>query len=492
MLWFMMEFEWHDLNTPLSICIWLLSIIFIKIISHSSKRFTIVPDSALLILVGFAAGSIMDRFWSHEIYLDPDFFFLYLLPPIALDAGYALPNQAFFENFGTIVLYAVIGTIWNIVSIGFILFMASSFFSISLHLLDLFLFSTFISAVDPVAVLSVFEEIKVNRLLYICVFGESLLNDAVTIVVYHALAAMVKIGPENLEADDFIKALISFFLVSFGGILIGIVGAALTGLTTKYSNKQQVLQPLICLIIPYLSYLVAESVHFSGILAIVLCGLMMKQYLAGNLSKQSLVTTSYFLKTLSTSCEAIIFVFLGLSTVSKKHDWDSVFIGVTLFACFICRFIGTYFLTCLANRGRYQKINLVDQFIMAYGGLRGAICYGLVMTLDKDAVVAKEMFASTTIIVILTTVFLQGATIRPLVRLLDVKTEPENQETLVEHVISDVRDDIMEGIEAVAGIQGSQWFRQKLSRFNNDYILPCMVRNQKTRADELLAICDKQ
>ncbi|MCP9265085.1 Sodium/hydrogen exchanger [Dirofilaria immitis] len=365
-----MEFEWHDLNTPLSICLWLLSIILAKIISHSSKRFTIVPDSALLILVGFAVGSILDRFWPHEIYLHP-----------ALDAGYALPNKAFFENFGTIILYAVIGTVWNIISI-----------------------------VDPVAVLSVFEEIKVNRLLYICVFGESLLNDAVTVVMYHALAAMAKIEPENLEANDFIKALASFFLVSFGGILIGIVGATLTGLATN----------------------------------IVLCGLMMKQYLAGNLSKQSLVTTS------------------------------------------------TYFLTCLANRGRHQKINLVDQFIMAYGGLRGAICYGLVMTLDKDAVLAKEMFASTTIIVILTTVFLQGATIKPLVKLLDVEVEPDKDETLVEQVISDVRDDIMEGIEAVAGIQRSQRIRQKISNFNNDYILPCIVRNQRTRADELLAIYDKQ
>ncbi|VDO77072.1 unnamed protein product [Onchocerca flexuosa] len=111
--------------------------------------------------------------------------------------------------------------------------MASPFFSTSLPWIDIFLFSTSISAVDPVAVLSVFEEIKVNRLLYICVFGESLLNDAVTIVMYHALAAMAKIESENLEADDFIKALISFFLVSFGGILIGIVGATITGLVTK-------------------------------------------------------------------------------------------------------------------------------------------------------------------------------------------------------------------------------------------------------------------
>lgn len=457
---------------------------FINYFSQNNKRLAIVPESALLIVVGFAAGSILDRFWPYEIYLHPDFFFLYLLPPIALDAGYALPNQAFFRNFGTIILYAVVGTICNIILIGFILLMASPFFSTSVPWIDLFLFATLISAVDPVAVLSVFEEINVNKLLYICVFGESLLNDAVTIVLYHALVAMAKIGPENLEVQDFIKAPISFFLVSFGGLLIAI--------KFRYSNKQQVLQPLICLLIPYFSYLIAESVHLSGILAIVLCGLMMKQYLAGNLSNQSLVTTRYFLKTLSSSCEAIIFVFLGLSMVSKKHDWDWIFIVVTLFACFICRFFGTYLLTYLANKSREQKISLVDQFIMAYGGLRGAICYGLVMTLDKDILPTKEMFVSTTVIVILFTVFLQGATIKPLVRLLNVEIEEEHHKTLIGQIINVARDDIMAGIEAVVGVHGAQWYRQKLTNVNDNYVLPCMVRNQTTKADKLLAIYEQQ
>ncbi|VDN45280.1 unnamed protein product [Gongylonema pulchrum] len=100
------------------------------------------------------------------------------------------------------------------------------------------MFATLISAVDPVAVLSVFEEINVNRLLYICVFGESLLNDAVTIVLYHALVVMAKIGPENLETQDFITVPLSFVLVSFGGILIGIVGAAVAGLVTKYLRAE--------------------------------------------------------------------------------------------------------------------------------------------------------------------------------------------------------------------------------------------------------------
>jgi NhaP-type Na+/H+ or K+/H+ antiporter len=64
-------------------------------------------------------------------------------------------------------------------------------------------------------------------------------------------------------------------------------------------------------------------------------------------------------------------------------------------------------LTKLLNRGRVQKIGIVDQFIMAYGGLRGAVCYGLVMSLDSVKVPAKNMYATTTIVVILFTVFIQ-------------------------------------------------------------------------------------
>uniref|UniRef100_A0A0K0D5N7 Na_H_Exchanger domain-containing protein n=1 Tax=Angiostrongylus cantonensis TaxID=6313 RepID=A0A0K0D5N7_ANGCA len=104
------------------------------------------------------------------------------LPPIALDAGYFLPNNAFFTNIGTILLYAVVGTLFNIIAIAGIIYVFSPLYQWTLPFIDILLFSTLISAVDPVAVLSVFEEIHVNQLLYICVFGESLLNDAVTIV----------------------------------------------------------------------------------------------------------------------------------------------------------------------------------------------------------------------------------------------------------------------------------------------------------------------
>ncbi|VDK43377.1 unnamed protein product, partial [Cylicostephanus goldi] len=110
--------HWHDVNTPLLISAWLFMIIMARILFHRSNVLArIFPESALLIVLGLIVGLILDELWVLDIYLHPDLFFLYLLPPIALDAGYFLPNNAFFMNFGTILLYAVVGTIFNIVAI---------------------------------------------------------------------------------------------------------------------------------------------------------------------------------------------------------------------------------------------------------------------------------------------------------------------------------------------------------------------------------------
>ena len=99
-----------------------------------------------------------------------------------LEAGYFMPARAFFANIGTILMYAVIGTLFNTLTIGFSLYGISVGFDIGISLLECLTFSSLISAVDPVAVLAVFEEIHVNEVLHILVFGESLLNDAVTVV----------------------------------------------------------------------------------------------------------------------------------------------------------------------------------------------------------------------------------------------------------------------------------------------------------------------
>jgi hypothetical protein len=129
------EFHWSHVSAPLSISTWLAVVIIAKIgryirftdlpnlndilAFHTSKRLvTIFPDSALLIVLGLIFGGCLHFVWPHEIYLLPELFFLYLLPPIVLDAGYFMPIPAFFNNLITILVYAVVGTLWNVFAIG--------------------------------------------------------------------------------------------------------------------------------------------------------------------------------------------------------------------------------------------------------------------------------------------------------------------------------------------------------------------------------------
>lgn len=147
----------------------------------------IIPESCLLIVLGLIIGAILHygKITSASSYvIDADIFFIYLLPPIIFDAGYFMPVRAFFDNIGTILLLAVVNTCISAGLIGISLYgvALAGWVGRPIGILNCFIFSSLISAVDPVAVLSVFEEVHVNQMLYIIVFGESLLNDGVTVV----------------------------------------------------------------------------------------------------------------------------------------------------------------------------------------------------------------------------------------------------------------------------------------------------------------------
>lgn len=227
----------------------------------------IFPESCLLIVIGVVVGVILHFATSvHVSPLTPTTFFFYMLPPIILDAGYFMPNRLFFDNIGTILLMAVIGTIFNTGLIGLCLWACgkTGIFGVTIPVLHIFLFSALISAVDPVAVLAVFEEIHVNEILYIVVFGESLLNDAVTVVLYHMFETYNEM--DKIMVTDAIKGVASFFVVALGGTIIGVIWGFLTGLVTRFTDHVRVIEPIFIFIMAYLAYLNAEMFHMSGIL----------------------------------------------------------------------------------------------------------------------------------------------------------------------------------------------------------------------------------
>lgn len=145
-----------------------------------------MPESCLLIIVGALVGAIIFG-TDHKSppVMDSNIYFLYLLPPIVLEGGYFMPTRPFFENIGSILWWAGLGALVNAVGIGLSLYLICQIKAFGLsdvNLLQNLLFGSLISAVDPVAVLAVFEEARVNEPLYMMIFGEALLNDGISVV----------------------------------------------------------------------------------------------------------------------------------------------------------------------------------------------------------------------------------------------------------------------------------------------------------------------
>jgi len=484
--------EFERVEIPFIIALWIFVSSLAKIGFHMTpKLHHIFPESCLLIVVGIIIGFLLFLTSEHPpSTLTPNVFFLFMLPPIILDAGYFMPNRLFFDHLGTILLMAVVGTIFNVITIGLALWGCGQAGIYGEHdtpgLLETFLFSSLISAVDPVAVLAVFEEIQVDEVLYIVVFGESLLNDAVTVVLYNMFESYVEIEEENITVADIGKGFASFIVVAGGGTIIGIIWGYVTGFVTRFTNHAPILEPMFVFTMAYLSYLCAEIFHMSGILAITFCGITMKNYVERNVSNKSQTTIKYAMKMLSSSSETIIFMFLGVATIHDEHVWNWWFTILTIVFCTIFRCLGVLILIGLANRYRLHKLGAVDQFVMMYGGLRGAVAFALVLLVDAHVVPHAHMFVTTTIAMVYWTVFVQGITIKPLVKFLNVKTSQDKEPSMNERISGRFIDHIMAGMEGILGEFGHLHLRDRYKHIDNKYIKPCLLRENHVKDPKII------
>ncbi|XP_010785183.1 sodium/hydrogen exchanger 3-like, partial [Notothenia coriiceps] len=210
---------------------------------------------------------------------------------------------------------------------------------------------------------------------------------------------------------------------------------------------------------------------------IVFCGMCCQKYINTNMDERSVTTVRYVMKVLANGSETIIFVFLGISAIDKTiWVWNTGFILLTLFFIFVYRFIGVFFLTWILNRYRLVRVEFIDQLIMSYGGLRGAVAYGLATMLDEAKIKEKNLMVCTSLIVVYFTVILQGITMKPLVNWLKVKRAAVTDITLVEKLQNKVFDHMLVAIEDISGQIGHNYMRDKWNHFEEKWMSRILMK----------------
>ncbi|CAI2353002.1 unnamed protein product [Caenorhabditis sp. 36 PRJEB53466] len=484
--------KWHEMEFVFVAVLWILATCACKIVFTKIKKqnewINTVPESALQILLGLLLALLF--YWTRLdvkfFVFDAHTFFAFLLPPIIFDAGYFMPNRELFGNFDGIMMFAVVGTVFNTFAIGICLAVLNElkWFSVETSTSEMLLFASLISAVDPVAVIAVFEEMHVNKPLFVTAFGEALFNDAISVVLFGIFKSFASTSTDSVSTFwDYFLGILAFFVVSLGGVLIGIVSAFGCGLATKFTENTPVISALLVFVVAYFGYVVSEIFSFSSIIAAAVCGMMVKQYLERNLSSSCLEAVSVMTRNFAISSESLTFILLGLATISTTHHWDTLFVASTIFLCVLFRFVAIFGLAAVLRIARNKTIPMNELLIMSCGGLRGAIAFGVVLSMP-DSVRGKSMFVTATLAVIFFSVGLQGMFIRPLLRVLNVELDGAEAWKHAESIemSSDVRLEESVNVsvdqQATSDRLGYHKFKKMFDYVNEQYLLPVLTANR--------------
>ncbi|MEM6521134.1 MAG: sodium:proton antiporter [Cyanobacteria bacterium P01_C01_bin.70] len=416
------------------------------------------PYTIGLVVVGLILGWLSLHVEAFAILqtlsLSHDLILFVFVPPLIFDSALNLDGRLLFRNLRPILLLAAPGLLISTAIVGGILS-----YSTPLTLSQSLLFGSLISATDPVAVIALFKELGAPKKLAVLVEGESLFNDATAIVVFNIIlassAAEMEFGMTSL-GQGFMQFIVSFI----GGILIGGAIGYLARYLMALAEDNALVLFTVTAVLAYGVFLFAEEVvQVSGVIALVSAGLTAGWYTSNRLRPEFQDALGEFWEYSAFLANSLIFLLVGL-TISESPLFAQVSqtvsllatLSITILTVLLARAVVVFGLIPLLNLMTTTQIERRYQLISFWGGLRGAVCLALALSLEADFL-NRDLIVVLTLGVVLFTLLVPGTTVGRLIRMLKLDRPALIDQWGQNMAQVAVKRHVMEQIELVKGLQ---------------------------------------
>jgi CPA1 family monovalent cation:H+ antiporter len=386
------------------------------------------PYPIALVIGGAALGFLPEL---PQFPFDPQFILVLVLPPILYQAALLTSWRDFRANIRPIGLLAVGLVIATTLAIG----AALKFVVPDIPWAAAFVLGAIVSPPDAVAATAILTRLNVPRRVVTILEGESLVNDASGLVLYKFAVAAVMTGAFSLREASF-----EFVGVAIGGVIIGILMGRIFIVVHRYLGDVFI-EVLMTLAVPYITYILAESLHVSGVLAVVAAGLVRGRYAPEIVSAEMRIIARSVWNLLVFLLNSLVFILIGLQLsgiVGRLAGYSAgdlmLYATLVSIVAIAVRFAWIYPATWLPRmvsarlRERDPAPTEQELFIMSWCGMRGivslAAALALPLALEGGAPFpGRDLIVFLTFVVIAVTLVVQGLTLGPLIRVLRVGTD---------------------------------------------------------------------
>ena len=338
-------------------------------------------------------------------WLTPEVILIFFLPALVFEGSVKLNVRELTRNSAPLVLLAVLGVLLAAVVTGYLVH-----WTIGLPVQIALLFGAIISATDPISVLAIFKDLRMDKRLSLIIEGESLLNDGTAAALFQIVLAGIIAGRFGV-----VTGVGQFFLAVMGaGVLGSLIGYIASRLTRSIDDPE--VQITLTAVVAYSSYLVAYQLHLSGIIATATAGLVVGNLGTRDCSAQTKTALVSFWAYVAFIMNSLVFLLIGLEVHvdSLLHAWGPVLL--TIAAVLIGRALSVYVLVPASNLFA-EEIPFRWQHVIVWGGLRGSLALALALSLDS-AFPDRARLLNLTFGVVIFSILVQGITMKPLLRIL--------------------------------------------------------------------------